>query len=55
VFRLEKEGRVLVVTPYSTTGFSRMERNVEKIRALYQSGYDQVLARQAEIRRYLEG
>ncbi len=55
VFQLEKEGRLLVVTPYLTTGFSRTERNVEKIRALYQSGYDQVMARQEEIRRYLRG
>ena len=53
VFRLEKEGRILVICPYSTEGFSRTERNLEKIRAMYQSGYDQVLARKDEILAYL--
>lgn len=53
VFQLEKEGKVLVIAPYLTTGFSRTERDVQKIRGLYQSGYDQVMARKDEIRAYL--
>ena len=39
LFALEREGKVVVIAPESTQGFSRTERNVEKIRALWQSGY----------------
>ncbi len=39
LFKLEREGKVLVLAPEDTTGFSRTERDVEKIRALWQSGY----------------
>ena len=49
LFRLEKEGRVLLIAPENTRGFSRVERDLGKIRALWQDGYDQGLARAAEI------
>ena len=39
LFALEREGRVVVIAPESTEGFSRTERDLEKIRALWQSGY----------------
>ena len=39
LFELEQQGRVLVIAPESTAGFSRTERDLEKIRALWQSGY----------------
>lgn len=39
LFALERAGKVLVLAPESTAGFSRTERDVEKIRALWQSGY----------------
>ena len=39
LFQLEQQGRVLVLAPESTAGYSRTERNVEKIRALWQNGY----------------
>jgi predicted patatin/cPLA2 family phospholipase len=39
LFELEREGRVLVIAPASTEGFSRTERDLEKIRALWQDGY----------------
>ena len=39
LFRLEKEGKVLVITPADTRGFSRTERDLHKIRALWQDGY----------------
>ena len=41
LFALEREGKVLVLAPKDTSGFSRTERNVEKIRALWQDGYTQ--------------
>ena len=49
LFRLEKEGKVLLIAPENTRGFSRVERDLGKIRALWQDGYDQGLARAAEI------
>ena len=39
LFQLEREGRVLVLAPETTAGYSRTERDVEKIRALWQNGY----------------
>lgn len=39
LFALEAEGKVIVITPHSTHGFSRTERDLTKIRALWQDGY----------------
>ena len=55
LFRLEREGKVLIIAPKCTRGFSRTERDVEKIKALYQDGYQQAVARQEEIRVFLKG
>lgn len=55
LFRLEREGKVLIIAPKCTRGFSRTERDVEKIKALYQDGYQQAVARQEEIRAFLKG
>ena len=52
LFRLEKEGKVLLIAPESTQGFSRVERNLDKIRALWKDGYDQGMARSEEIRAF---
>lgn len=46
MFRLEQQGDIFLFLPYNTEGFSRTERNLEKIRALWQSGVDQAHARQ---------
>lgn len=54
LFRLEKQGDVFVFLPYNTVGFSRTEKDLEKIRALWQSGVDQVYARQRELQAYLD-
>ncbi|MBU5434575.1 patatin family protein [Pseudoflavonifractor sp. MSJ-37] len=53
LFRLEKEGKVLLIAPESTEGFSRVEKDVAKIRAMWQSGYDAGKARLDEIRSFL--
>lgn len=55
LFRLEREGKVLIIAPKCTRGFSRTERDVEKIKALYQDGYQQAVDRQEEIRAFLKG
>ena len=39
LFALEREGRVLVIAPADTRGFSRTERDRQKILALWQDGF----------------
>ena len=39
LFALEAEGKVLVIAPADTRGFSRTERDLHKILALWQDGY----------------
>ena len=49
-----EEGKVFLFTPKNTQGFSRTEKNKDKIRALYQNGYDDAKARWDELMAYLE-
>lgn len=51
---LEAKGTVLTIRPADTAHFGRLERDVEKIRAFYQEGYDQTIQRLPEIRAYLQ-
>lgn len=53
LFELESGGRAFVFTPENTQGFSRTERDVEKIRALYGDGHSQATARMDELRTFL--
>ena len=55
LFALEKEGKVLIVEPEDTRGFALTERDVDKINALYQDGYNKTLARLDEISRFMAG
>lgn len=50
LFRLEKQGKVLVICPKDTRGFHRTERDLNKIRALYASGFTQTQKRLDELR-----
>lgn len=52
LFQLEREGKVLLLAPENTKGFSRIERDGEKIRALWQDGYEKGKARAEEIRQF---
>lgn len=52
LFRLEQAGKVLIITPDSTAGFSRTERDLTKIRQLWQAGYFAGLDRAQEVRRF---
>lgn len=54
MFRLEQQGDIFLFLPYNTEGFSRTERNLTKIRALWQSGVDQARARQKLLREFLQ-
>ena len=55
LFAAERQGRVLVYCPDSTQGFSRTERDVVKIHALWQQGVDHARARADETTAYLRG
>ena len=52
LFQLEREGKVLLIAPENTAGFSRVERDLDKIRALWRDGYEQGRARSGELRRF---
>lgn len=55
LFQLEREGKVLLFAPKSTVGFHRTERDIDKIKALWQDGYDQGIARLDEAETFLKG
>ena len=46
---------MLIVEPEDTRGFALTERDVDKINALYQDGYNKTLARLDEISRFMAG
>ncbi len=50
---LEKEGKVFVIRPDRPVHVSRTEKNVDKLKALYQEGYEIGLQRQEELMRWL--
>ena len=52
LLELEKEGRVLTFAPRNTRGFSRTERDLAKIRALWQEGRDEAVRRIEEVRSF---
>lgn len=49
---LEKQGKVIVIRPTSTKGFSRLEKNIDKINALYNDGYNKGLAISDTVKTY---
>ncbi len=55
LFQLEREGKVLVFAPENTKGFHRTEKDVAKIRALWQVGYRHGLERLEEVKSFWGG
>lgn len=53
LFEAERQGRVLVFMPDSTEGFSRTEKDLEKIRGMWQQGVDHGRGRIEEVRDFL--
>ncbi len=53
LFELERQGKVLVIAPKDTRGVSRTERNVKKLRLLWEDGYRDAIRRMDEIRSFL--
>ncbi len=54
LFAAEKKGDVLLFCPDSTKGFSRVETDTDKIRALWQQGLDHARVRTDEVLAYLK-
>ncbi len=54
LFEAVREGKAKIFYPSSTKGFSRTERDVEKIRSFYRYGMDQCLERERELKSFLE-
>ncbi len=55
LFRREKEGSVLVIAPETTRGVSRIERDTEKLRALWEDGFRDAQRRMEEIKSFVKG
>ncbi len=55
LFELERQGKALVFAPLTTEGFSRMERDVTKIRTMWEDGHHQGEQRVEEVRAFLRG
>lgn len=53
LFELEKVGRAFIIEPEDTKGFSRTEKDREKIYQLYMHGKDVANGRMPELRRWL--
>lgn len=54
VEKKEKAGEVIVLRPKENNGIGRIEKDKEKLMALYQQGYEDAKARYEEILAYLE-
>jgi len=52
LFALEREGKIMVIEPSDTLGCARTERDLSKIRALWQEGYFTGLRAAGDIRRF---
>ena len=52
--QLEKENKVIVFQPKKAVDISRLEKNQEKLRNLYEQGIDDAQRRLKELKRYLE-
>lgn len=53
ILKLEKQGKVFVIMPESSKNFSRTEKNLEKIHKMYDDGYNKMINRMEELKKYL--
>ncbi len=54
LFELSDKGKVFVITPTDTTGFSRTERRPEKLQAMFDDGYNITKNIMPELKKYLQ-
>ncbi len=53
IFRLTDEGKMIAITPHDTSDFNRTERNPEKLRIMYEDGYNTTKSMIGDIKNYL--
>ena len=53
LFELEKQGRVFLIMPDCTNGFGRVEKRPEKIKEIYNQGYDIAMRDMKKLKEYL--
>ncbi|MBR5156046.1 MAG: patatin family protein [Clostridia bacterium] len=53
LFDLSDKGELFVITPTDTTGFSRTERHPEKLRAMYDDGYNTAKKVMPQLKEYI--
>ena len=54
LFELERQGKALIFAPLTTEGFSRMERDVTRIKTMWEDGHHQAEKRMDEVLAFLE-
>ncbi len=54
LFEYADKGDIFVITPTDTKGFSRTERNPDKLRAMFDDGYSAAMKLMPQIREYLK-
>ena len=54
IWEMEKNGEIIVIYPDSTHGFSRTEKDINKINALYDNGYTKTADIMPKLREYLK-
>lgn len=55
LFQLERQGKALIFAPLTTEGFSRVERDVTRIKTMWEDGHHQAQKRMEEVRAFLAG
>lgn len=55
LYREEKEGRVFLIQPPRPVEIGRIEKDGEKLEALYRQGYETAAQRAEALKKYLEG
>lgn len=51
---LERQGKIFVIRPQTPVTVTRTERDLNKLQALYQQGYDEAMACMEQLKAYLE-
>ena len=54
LLKLEKEGKVFLIMPESTKDFSRTEKNMDVLQAMYDDGYNKMKSRVEELKEFLD-
>ena len=55
LFELERQGKALVFAPLTTEGFSRVERDVTRLKTMWEDGHHQGETRMEELLAFLKG